>query len=329
MLVVKLEIWPFGEKAARRELGRITIANVGGTDVEGRYEARASGEADRELHALTVPTLRHKRPQGAWLLVYKALGALVYGSRHLAQDDAQRALGRLYEDERAIEHWKERAEVAEHKLSVRALGDVFGTLDFSSVICATCGHRGDAHYEGGGCCHRVFSKYCRCDAFVGLEGGVRAMSANQDFELAENSVLYWLLVAYRSAHIHHFESDEATLRSAERDANFRLRTSNNPYDRKIVKFLRSISTRLIMVGDDQTVARAARLEMKLSIYQYSDAFASLGAIPCRICGHPASEHFQESLVRGGRDIILTQCSHEGPQQSWHEPGDNICDCEYF
>lgn len=84
-----------------------------------------------------------------------------------------------------------------------------------------------------------------------------------DWELAENSVLYWLLVAFRAAHLQGFKDDASVLRSAERDANFRLRHSNNPHDQKVVEFLRPISTRLMMAGNDQAVARAERAEAAL------------------------------------------------------------------
>lgn len=79
MLVVKLEIWPFGEKAARRELGRIAIANVGGPDDGAYYAVDAKGEANDKLLSKVVMNLRHNRAEGAWALVYKALNALVHG----------------------------------------------------------------------------------------------------------------------------------------------------------------------------------------------------------------------------------------------------------
>lgn len=76
MLVVKLEIWPFGEKAARRELGRITIANVGGPDEACKYDVQATGEAARDLHLEAIRGLLHARADGAWKLVSRALSAL-------------------------------------------------------------------------------------------------------------------------------------------------------------------------------------------------------------------------------------------------------------
>jgi hypothetical protein len=77
MLVVKLELWPFGEKAAAREIGRIEIGNVGGTAERGRYDAQATGEAAGMLVSTAMHAIRHSREEGAWKLVFLALAALL------------------------------------------------------------------------------------------------------------------------------------------------------------------------------------------------------------------------------------------------------------
>lgn len=38
MLVVKVELWPHGHESMARELCRLFIANVGGTDIRGDYK---------------------------------------------------------------------------------------------------------------------------------------------------------------------------------------------------------------------------------------------------------------------------------------------------
>lgn len=38
MIVVKLELWPFGDEERAREIGRTYIANVGGDTTLGNYE---------------------------------------------------------------------------------------------------------------------------------------------------------------------------------------------------------------------------------------------------------------------------------------------------
>jgi hypothetical protein len=119
-------------------------------------------------------------------------------------------------------------------------------------------------------------------------------TAGRGWELAENSILYWLLVAYRAAHLTNLASSpEQQLRSAMRDADHRLRRSTHPSDAKVVEFLRPIATRVMMDGNDQIRKRAERAEMKLAIYRLSEAFGALGDIRCAQCGDPAKHHCLE------------------------------------
>ena len=47
MLVVKLEIWPLGNEAQAREIGRMRIGNVGGDHDGGEYDVEFEAEAKR------------------------------------------------------------------------------------------------------------------------------------------------------------------------------------------------------------------------------------------------------------------------------------------
>ena len=46
MLVCKLEMWPGGAESKARELGRVMIANVGGTQSVGTYEVQIPKSAE-------------------------------------------------------------------------------------------------------------------------------------------------------------------------------------------------------------------------------------------------------------------------------------------
>lgn len=48
MLVVKLEIWPFGDEESKRLIGELRISNVGGTKDEGDYKVKAINPAPHD-----------------------------------------------------------------------------------------------------------------------------------------------------------------------------------------------------------------------------------------------------------------------------------------
>jgi hypothetical protein len=61
MLTIKIELWPMGDESTAREIGRMYIANVGGTDERGDYVAavcrRGTTDVPRELsEAVRAPT---------------------------------------------------------------------------------------------------------------------------------------------------------------------------------------------------------------------------------------------------------------------------------
>ena len=69
MLRITLEMVPFGVENAKRTIGTMEIANVGGTDKFGQYSV--SMESD---HVSGVQRIeRFDRRRGAWALVSTAL----------------------------------------------------------------------------------------------------------------------------------------------------------------------------------------------------------------------------------------------------------------
>lgn len=69
MLVVKLEVWPFGDEIAAREIGRAEVINIGGDDVSD-YTWKVELE--------NAPTMKgvlfcHERKRGPWELVRRVL----------------------------------------------------------------------------------------------------------------------------------------------------------------------------------------------------------------------------------------------------------------
>ena len=76
MLVVKIELWPFGHEAAAREIGRMTITNDGTSDNprRGNYDVRTMrrGTTDviqQEKRVENYPRLSYS----VWELVRRAL----------------------------------------------------------------------------------------------------------------------------------------------------------------------------------------------------------------------------------------------------------------
>lgn len=78
MLVVKVEIWPYGKAQDAKELGRLYIANTGNED-----SINSSYIAGQELNQIFVPdrdTIKipsHTRSRGFWPLVKQAVSRLV------------------------------------------------------------------------------------------------------------------------------------------------------------------------------------------------------------------------------------------------------------
>ena len=69
MLVIKIELWPFGNEAASRSLGEMRLWNDGtGTAESGNYVAQLDGKE--------VKIKNHLRSAGAWVLLGKALNKL-------------------------------------------------------------------------------------------------------------------------------------------------------------------------------------------------------------------------------------------------------------
>ncbi len=68
MLVVTVEVWPGGDVLRRHVIGTMNLANVSELDEVSNYEGCLDG-----AHSFTVR--RHRRSDGAWSLVRKALKA--------------------------------------------------------------------------------------------------------------------------------------------------------------------------------------------------------------------------------------------------------------
>lgn len=70
MLILTLEIWPFGQKKDRRKLGTMTISNIGGTHEAGDYEVMFEQPNRPAMHTYLSG---YKRSLGAWTLVLQAM----------------------------------------------------------------------------------------------------------------------------------------------------------------------------------------------------------------------------------------------------------------
>jgi hypothetical protein len=78
MLVVKLEVWPHGEEAAAREIGRATIRNVGGNQRVADYEWAVAIEG-AETRRGAEP--EYERSGGPWRLLHHVLDDMLDGDR--------------------------------------------------------------------------------------------------------------------------------------------------------------------------------------------------------------------------------------------------------
>lgn len=79
MLVVTVEIWPGGGLKGRKDLGYLVIGNDGtGTSESGSYLAGFVDDPENFVSIEKFKKLKdHKRSDGFWPLVNKALGELL------------------------------------------------------------------------------------------------------------------------------------------------------------------------------------------------------------------------------------------------------------
>ena len=78
MLVVKLELWPWGNESRARELGRCVIANDGeGSVTTGHYTAEWSQPSDSHFEAPAPAAIRNwpRLERSAWELLAALTGA--------------------------------------------------------------------------------------------------------------------------------------------------------------------------------------------------------------------------------------------------------------
>ena len=92
MLMIKIELWPYGRQDQAQELGRLWVANTGGTRTKGEYktavmrkgEIRCPWEHGRGGNETAEPVregvvLDHPRlSEPVWSLVRKALEGMGY-----------------------------------------------------------------------------------------------------------------------------------------------------------------------------------------------------------------------------------------------------------
>lgn len=76
MLVLKLEIWPGGDKKRAREIGRIDIGNISELAPVSNYSVYAEGETF--MGPQRVYVVGHPRKEGAWALVRRVLKLLAF-----------------------------------------------------------------------------------------------------------------------------------------------------------------------------------------------------------------------------------------------------------
>lgn len=74
MIVVKVEIWPFGEESEAKEIGRMKIANDGtGSLGLGNYFFTINPQTDNEVRG---EVRNHQRQRGVWVLLQKCLSSV-------------------------------------------------------------------------------------------------------------------------------------------------------------------------------------------------------------------------------------------------------------
>ena len=89
MLVIKVELWPYGRRALARELGRIGVANARGHEVCD-YVAVLSDDTGRRATAMV---LGHRRSDGFWPLVVRA--AAIHGTAARVAEGADEEIRQL------------------------------------------------------------------------------------------------------------------------------------------------------------------------------------------------------------------------------------------
>lgn len=81
MLVIKIELWPFGDEKKKSVIAQAVVANVGGTAELGNYEVYEGLSHPKELTKLEhdAEVLAHERLNApVFSLIRKALSALGY-----------------------------------------------------------------------------------------------------------------------------------------------------------------------------------------------------------------------------------------------------------
>ncbi len=74
MIVIKVELWPFGYEEKKRELGRMHIANVGGSATRGDYKVKVMRKGtERTVQREGEVTNYPRQSYSVWRLVQRAL----------------------------------------------------------------------------------------------------------------------------------------------------------------------------------------------------------------------------------------------------------------
>ena len=76
MIIVKIELHPGGDHSKAREIGRLKIANIGGTSARGNYAASLF-DAAKKLYRLVEVTNFPRNRLLAFDLLYRVLLAAV------------------------------------------------------------------------------------------------------------------------------------------------------------------------------------------------------------------------------------------------------------
>jgi hypothetical protein len=77
MLVIRIELWPYGDMTRRKTLATGTIANTGtGTPTQGNYRVQLNDAAGRPWKSGTIEGFPRKRLL-SWDLLFRALRNLI------------------------------------------------------------------------------------------------------------------------------------------------------------------------------------------------------------------------------------------------------------
>jgi hypothetical protein len=78
MLLVKLELWPHGNEAAKRDVGELRIANVSKFTAISEYKVDAwESRSDTDLRRFAFPSIKHRRDDGALALLARVLAKIL------------------------------------------------------------------------------------------------------------------------------------------------------------------------------------------------------------------------------------------------------------